>query len=62
MPYRKEYAVQLNNQSVNGLSLIPTPTPTLNPFDVVLPSSTVTNTLSSSPTILYTDYVNSKLQ
>ena len=62
VPYTTEYAVKLTNQSVTGLSPIPTLT-TTSSVPVINTLSLITNVISSSPspTTLCTDCDNSKL-
>ena len=62
VPYTIEYAIKLINQSVTGLSPIPTLT-TTSSVAVINTSSLITNVISSSPspTTLCTDCDNSKL-
>ena len=62
VPYTTEYAVKLINQSVTGLSPIPTLTTTSN-IAVIITMSLITNVISSSPspTTVCTDCDNSEL-
>ena len=63
-PYTTEYAVKLTNQSVTGLSPPLTPTlTTISSVAVINTLSSITNVISSSPslTTLCTDCDNSKL-
>ena len=62
VPYTTEYAVKLTNQSVTGQYLTPTLT-TTSSVAVIITLSSITNVISSSPSLtkLCTDCDNSKL-